>query len=111
MGPAVNLLALVTQGLAYEVTLWSRLSAPTDAVVLSLKTLCREPTDTTTPSTYSGVAPRVPATNVWQRFSGTFTVPTCEAPKELQDLKLIVEGPAEGVDVYIDDVKLQPAAP
>jgi hypothetical protein len=111
MGPAVNLLPLVTRGVTYDITLWARLSDPTDAVVLTLKTLCREPTDTTTSSTYSGVAPHVPATNVWKRFSGTFTVPTCEAPKELQDLKLIVEGPAGGVDIYVDDVKLQPLAP
>lgn len=42
----------------------------------------------------------------WQRISGTFNAPTCT----LQGLWLLING-AAGLEIYIDEVRIAPAAP
>lgn len=87
------------------------MSVPSDQLSMTLKVLCREASDTATSSQFSTVAAPGPVTNVWSPFAGEFIAPTCEAPKQLQDVKLIFEGSAAGVDIYIDDVLIVPADP
>ncbi|HSX85738.1 MAG TPA: carbohydrate binding domain-containing protein, partial [Cellvibrio sp.] len=38
----------------------------------------------------------------WTTLSGTLTVPDCD----ITDLLIFVEGPAGGINVYIDDVQI-----
>jgi hypothetical protein len=43
----------------------------------------------------------------WTQLSGAFTVPTCT----LSELSLYVEGPAAGVNLYVDDVGVRQSCP
>jgi len=108
-GPAFNMAAYVTPGQRYVVTAWARVSVPEDQLSIAMKVLCREASDTTTASQWFPVAAVRRVTNVWGSLNGTFTAPECEAPKQLQDLDLVFEGSAAGVDIYIDDVLIVPS--
>lgn len=107
MGPALNMLPLVNQGAAYEVSAWVRVDNPTSAVSFTTKVLCREATDSTTPSTFTPIQ-SFAVSNTWVQITTAFTAPVCEAPNQLQDFKMIIEGPAPGVEIYVDDVRLTP---
>lgn len=107
MGPALNVLPILTQGATYEISAWVRVSSPTSAASFTMKTLCREASDNITPSRFDPIQGFV-VSDVWAEVTAAFVAPSCEAPLELQDLKLIIEGPAPGVDIYIDDVRLAP---
>lgn len=110
-GPAFNMTMYVTQGQTYDVALAARVSAPEDAIAMTIKLLCRDPDDTTTPSTFFTAAGPETITNVWGEFTGRFTAPICDAPLQLQDLKLILERTSVDVDIYVDDVRIVPAPP
>lgn len=110
MGPSLVLTDRVTPGALYDVSLWVRVGSAASPVSMTLKFLCRERNDDVSTSQFSPVAAPAIATNVWSQLTGSLQIPVCEAPKVLQDLRLIVEGPPADVDVYVDDVRVVPSA-
>lgn len=66
-------------------------------VSLTLKTTCG------TEESYSGIATGEVGSGEWVELRGTFDVPTCP---DLVEVILYVEGPAVGVDLYLDDGSL-----
>lgn len=111
MGPSLVLTDRVTPGGLYDVSLWVRVGSAASPVSMTLKFLCRERNDDLSTSQFLPVAGPAIATNVWSQLTGSLQIPVCEAPKVLQDLRLIVEGAPADVDVYLDDVRVVPSAP
>ncbi|MFZ5891634.1 MAG: endo-1,4-beta-xylanase [Myxococcota bacterium] len=99
-GPAIDLTALVIPGWEYDVSLFTSIAnAASDAVAASLKISCAGQADQ-----FIRVASGTATAGAWSELSGRVIVPFCT----LNSATLYVEGPAAGVDVLIDDVKVRP---
>jgi endo-1,4-beta-xylanase len=97
---AYNLTSSVTPGAAYQarffVTIGGATSAPVNA---TLKVACAGEIDA-----YSWLASSsAVADGTWTELAGTLVVPDCD----LTELLVFVEGPPEGVDLYVDDVSVR----
>ena len=100
-GPATSLLSVATPG-AHAASGWVRLASATAAQVrMTLKTTCGGVDQFAT----VGAANATDAG--WTQITGTLTVADC-APT---DLVVYFEGPAAGIDFYLDDVAVQKLAP
>jgi endo-1,4-beta-xylanase len=101
-GPiARSLTALVMPNKSYAVSLWTSIGgAATANVNLTSKVQCQGAS-----ANYAWVAsPVAVADGAWVKLSGTLVLPDCP----LQDVLIYAEGPAAGVDLYIDDAVLAP---
>lgn len=100
-GPAAySLTALVEPGSSYNLSLAvSILGAPNAPVNITQKIECAGSADYSWLANTSSVVE-----GEWTVLSGTLNVPDCD----LTDLLIYVEGPAGGIDVYLDDVQLTP---
>ena len=99
-GPAAySLQSLVTPGSKYSVKLWASIAGAESANVnITTKIGCAG-TDT-----YSWLVNPVTVNNLqWVELSGDLNVPECE----LTDLLIYAEGPAGGIDIYLDDVSVR----
>lgn len=97
-GPiARSLVGVVTPGKSYAVSAWTSIGAAASANVnLTTKIQCQGGS-----ANYAWLAPPVAvADGAWVKLSGTLTVPDCP----LADLLMYAEGPAGGIDLYLDDV-------
>jgi endo-1,4-beta-xylanase len=96
-GPiARSLTALVTPGKSYAVSVWTSIGgAATANVNLTSKIECQGAS-----ANYAWLANPVAVTDgAWVELSGTLVVPDCT----LADVLIYAEGPAAGIDLYIDD--------
>jgi hypothetical protein len=98
-GPSLDIEALVEADATYWLEAWVRVSAGTQRLSLSLKTVC-EGLD----ATYAPIVSDFAGDDEWTELSGQFTTPTCA----LIEFAFYVEGPASGVSFYVDDVGLYP---
>ncbi len=99
-GPAAySLKSLVKPGGKYAVKLWASIAGAASANVnITTKIGCAG-TDS-----YSWLVSPVTVNNLqWVELSGQLNVPQCE----LTDLLFYAEGPAGGIDIYLDDVSVR----
>jgi len=98
--PAVtDITAAVTKGQSYAVSFWVTVGNAASANVnITQKLVC----DGNTTYTWL-VNPVAVSDGVWTELKGTVNVPNCT---NLQELQLFAEGPAAGVDLYVDDVSV-----
>jgi endo-1,4-beta-xylanase len=99
-GPAYDLSGLVQPGWEYDTSVFARVAgAASDAVRSTLKVSCAGQSDQFIP-----VAAATATSGSWVELAGRVSVPFCT----LGSAVLYVEGPASGVDVLIDDMKVRP---
>ncbi len=96
-GPVQSLMGKVNGGQQYAARVYARVSAGSEPVSLVLQSTCGTTTN------YTGVGSGTASSSSWVELTGTFSVPTCG---DLQGLNLYVDGPAAGVDVYVDDAEV-----
>jgi endo-1,4-beta-xylanase len=91
-----SLLGIATNGTTYKISAWVRLeNADSDTVTISI-----EQTDNSGTS-YKNVAKGTASKTGWVQISGEFKL---EASGDLKTLDVYLEGPAAGIDFYVDDV-------
>lgn len=93
-GPATSLALDAMPGAEYQLLAWVQPEAGATLINATLNTKC------VSGDQYNTVAQVSASAGVWSVLSGTFTVPNCD----YTDLVLYFEGPAAGVNFYIDDV-------
>ena len=101
-GPAAAILTqLAAPGTAYDVSFWISIGGAAQANVnLTRKIQCAGES-----ASYAWlVAPQAVRAGEWQQFRGTLEVPDCD----LADLLVYAEGPAGGIDIYLDDIVIRP---
>lgn len=97
-GPSIDLTTFVVGGEVYRAEAWVRTSATTTQTVsISIKTTCNGASDA-----YNQVVTELVESEEWHLLSGELTAATCA----LVEYRLYIEGPASGVDIYVDDVGL-----
>ncbi len=89
-----SLLGKITNGATYTVSGWVRISAASDAVKMSVEQADANGTQ------YLGIAEGTATNTGWVQLSGTFTV---SINGTVNCFDLYFEGPAAGVDLYVDD--------
>jgi GH35 family endo-1,4-beta-xylanase len=94
-----NLTSVVTKGASYTASFWVSIGgAPSANVNLTQKVVCDGVT------TYSWfVNPVTINDGQWVELKGTLNIPTCN---NLSEFTIWAEGPAAGVDMYVDDVNV-----
>ena len=99
-GPATySLQSVVKPGGKYAVKLWASIAgAPSANVNITTKIGCAGS------DSYSWLISPVTINNLqWVELSGELNVPQCQ----LTDLLIFAEGPAGGIDIYLDDVSVR----
>lgn len=99
-GPAAySLKSLVKPGGKYQVKLWASIAGAESAQVNITSKIGCAGTDS-----YSWLISPVTINDLqWVELSGQLNVPECE----LTDLLIYAEGPAGGIDIYLDDVSVR----
>jgi endo-1,4-beta-xylanase len=98
--PAItNLTQVVTKGASYSASFWVSIGGAASANVnLTQKVVCDGQT------TYSWfVNPVTVNDGQWVELKGTLNIPNCN---NLTEVQIFAEGPAAGVDLYVDDVNV-----
>jgi hypothetical protein len=95
-GPKRRVDSLVSAGARYQVGAWTRVAVGLEPTTLMLITKCQGA------STLYTVLQGGSAGDAWSQRLGEFTAPTCT----LESLEIFIEGPAGGIDFYVDDVSL-----
>jgi endo-1,4-beta-xylanase len=98
--PAVtDLSQVVTKGASYNVSFWVSIGGAASANVnLTQKVVCDGQT------TYSWFVNPVAVTDgQWVELKGSLNIPNCN---NLSEVQIFAEGPAAGVDMYVDDVNV-----
>ncbi len=100
-GAVYDVRSLVAPGRTYDVGAWARLGAgaQADAALLSAKVRCAGGIDD-----YPTLGSSAASDSEWALLSGELVVPDCA----LEELSIYVQGPAAGVDLFVDDVALRP---
>lgn len=95
-GPGYDLTSKVVAGGFYEVNAWGLVDGTSsDTLNITMKTSCADGTET-----YHQLA-SVTANNAdWTQLSGSITLPSCD----LVQAYLYFDGPAAGVNIFLDDV-------
>ncbi len=98
-GAAQNIAGLVTDGQVYRVQGWVRLAnASSDNVQLTIKQVDGAG------EVYTAIDAGAATDQGWFRLSGSYTV---QITGSLTTLEMYFEGPAAGVDFYVDDARLE----
>jgi hypothetical protein len=110
-GTAQDLTQTATQGQTYAASAWVLVQNPGDAgtdagaiqdqpASITVAATCL--TDGASNITYLQAGAAAANSSSWTKVSGSFTVPVCT----LTALQFYVEGPAVGIDLYVDDVSV-----
>jgi hypothetical protein len=115
-GTAQDLTQSATQGQTYAASAWVLVENPGDAgtgdagtdagpildqpASITVAATCL--TDGASNITYLQAGAAAANSSSWTKVAGSFTVPVCT----LTDLQFYVEGPAVGIDLYVDDVSV-----
>jgi GH35 family endo-1,4-beta-xylanase len=98
MGPAYDLAATASAGV-YQARAWVRIDgAAASPVFMTAKITCTGGSDQ-----FMRVGAADATDGAWTQLTGTLTVPSCP----LSGLVVYFEGPAAGVNEYIDDIAIQ----
>lgn len=95
MGIKQSLLGKITNGATYQVSGWMRISAASDYIKMTVEQADANGTQ------YLGIAEGTGNNTGWTELSGTFTV---NIEGTLSKFDLYFEGPAAGVNFWLDDV-------
>jgi GH35 family endo-1,4-beta-xylanase len=95
-GAVYDLTKLVAQGTTYNASIWTMLGAGAadQQVDITAQIICDGVT------TYNRIGQTTANSSTWSQISGTFKVPTCTT---LSAVNFYAEGPAGGVDLFVDD--------
>jgi hypothetical protein len=105
-----DLTAAVVPGQSYQGSAWATVGAPADGgapsgqvIKMTVKYQCAGASGamyTSIGSTAGGVLP-----GTWAQITGSFTT-TCTTIAAGSKIEMYIEGPAAGIDLYVDDVVL-----
>lgn len=98
MGPSYDLKDAIIPGATYHLSVWIRLSQAT-VVKFSTKTTCQGEA-----STFLPIVDAASASTSWRLFEGDFLAPTCT----LTDFRIFAEESPDGVDIFLDEVRVVP---
>jgi GH35 family endo-1,4-beta-xylanase len=99
MGPAVDIHTIATPGVL-NASAWVRIDGtPASQVFMTAKITCSGAADQ-----FVRIGAADATDSAWTLLTGTLTVPSCP----LSGLVVYFEGPAAGVNEYVDDVALRP---
>jgi hypothetical protein len=112
-GPSQDITALVGPGQTYTGSAWAMIGSPdagadggisaAEPIDLTAKILCNG----NATATYLQIGAVTATATTWTQISGTFSTPSCTTcPISL--VEVYVEGPAAGIDLYVDDVSIMP---
>jgi endo-1,4-beta-xylanase len=93
-GPVYNLVPVVTKGASYRLGASVRVDSASEPAHLVVKSVCNGA------ESFTRVATGTATNTGWVDISGNYLVEPCN----LTELSMYVEGPAAGVNVYVDDV-------
>jgi DUF1680 family protein len=98
-GPLQNLTSIVQNGKTYACSGWVKLdNAAGDSIIMTIKKVDGSGT------TYTNVATGTGSNSSWVQLSGNYTL---SVSGTLTELSIYFEGPASGVNYYVDDVSVQ----
>jgi hypothetical protein len=97
-GISLNLEPLLVEGRTYFVEGSVRVSAATAPVSLTVKEVCGQD------ETYVPVASGTATNTEWLDLSGTYTMAACA---DWTEIPFYVEGPATGVEIFIDEMSIR----
>ena len=103
-GVAQSLLGLMQPGATYQCAAWVRLDHGTSQPI-SMVIRQTDESNNGKPR-FQPLARMIATSNEWTRLSGRFTL---DVSGKLADLIFYFEGPADGVDFFLDDVLITPA--
>lgn len=93
-GPVYDLLPVVTKGASYRLGASIRVDSASEPAHLVVKSVCNGA------ESFTRVASGTATNTGWADVAGNYQVPPCA----LTELSFYVEGPAAGVNMYVDDV-------
>jgi xylan 1,4-beta-xylosidase len=98
-GPLQNMTSKVQSGKTYACSGWVKLdNAASDSIIMTIKKVDGSGT------TYTNVATGTGSNSSWVQLSGNYTL---SVSGTLTELSIYFEGPASGINYYVDDVSLQ----
>jgi hypothetical protein len=98
-GPLHNIISLVSSARTYDVSVWARVGGASSApLALTAQIACSGAS-----SEFRRLASATGSDTEWVRLSGALTLPSCA----LGTVRVYVEGPAPGVNIYVDDMALR----
>jgi DUF1680 family protein len=98
-GPLQNITSKVQSGTTYACSGWVRLdNASSDSIIMTIRKTDGNGT------TYTNVASATGSNSSWIQLSGNYTLTVTGT---LTDLSIYFEGPASGINYYLDDVSVQ----
>jgi arabinoxylan arabinofuranohydrolase len=98
-GPLSNLTTIVQNGKTYACSGWVKLdNAVSDSIIMTIKKVDGSGT------TYTNVATGTGSNSSWVQLSGNYAL---SVSGTLTELSIYFEGPASGINYYVDDVSVQ----
>ena len=98
-GPAINLASWITPGATYQASAWGLLDNASSAeLVLTAAATCQGES-----MQFMRIGNASASNAYWTKVSGSVAVPDCT----LTDFFFYVEGPAAGIDFYVDDASFR----
>jgi GH35 family endo-1,4-beta-xylanase len=98
-GLATSLVGRLTPGASYSVSAWAQVGTGSNSVSLTFQNAC-DGGDTN----FTFIAGGTANDSTWTQLSGTLVAPNCT----LTTGNFYIEGAPAGVDIYLDDVEIQP---
>jgi endo-1,4-beta-xylanase len=97
-GPSYSIVDYVLQGAEYVGSAWVKSASSTQNFTMTLRTLCEGESETV----YVHPVLDQPVGEEWTNITGTFLTPECK----MTSASVYIEGPAEGIDFFVDDVSV-----
>ena len=98
-GFATSLLGRLTPGASYSVSAWAQVGTGSSNVNLTFQNACDGGA-----TNFTFVAGATASDGAWTQLQGTLVAPSCT----LTTGNLYIEGAPAGVDIFLDDVEVQP---
>jgi hypothetical protein len=98
-GLATSLVGRLTPGASYSVSAWAQVGTGSNSVSLTFQNACDGGG-----TNFTFIAGATANDSSWTHLSGTLVAPNCT----LTTGNFYIEGAPAGVDIYLDDVEIQP---
>ena len=98
-GLATSLVGRLTPGASYSVSAWAQVGTGSSFVNLNFQNACDGGT-----TNFTFLAGATANDSTWTQLQGTLVAPSCT----LTTGNFYIEGAPAGVDIYLDDVEVQP---
>lgn len=102
-GPSYDLTSVLMSGETYAFTAYGRIgNASSATLVMTMREICSG----SSPK-YVTISPGALASDTgWVELTGAYTVPSAESCTP-QELRMYIEGPEAGIDIYVDDAEVR----